>query len=123
MKYIFTFVLFISCTTMAFADSARAVLFDMSVPDKEDNARILRFKLDEKNKQVLDTKSVPLNITAPYMGNAQELQGGRHFVGCGSSESCASKMVDASGQDILIMTVEQPYTTYRAYFYEDITQQ
>lgn len=93
------------------------------VPDKEDNARILRFKLDEKNKQVLGTKSVPLNITAPYMGNAQGLQGGRHFVGCGSSESCASKMVDASGQDILIMTVEQPYTTYRAYFYEDITQQ
>ena len=32
MKHIFTFGLFISCTTMAFADSARAVLFDMSVP-------------------------------------------------------------------------------------------
>lgn len=79
MKYIFTFVLFISCTTMAFADSARAVLFDMSVPDKEDNARILRFKLDEKNKQVLDTKSVLLNITAPYMGNAKSCKGGAPF--------------------------------------------
>lgn len=93
-----------------------------SVPDKKDKARILRFKLDEKNKQVLDTKSVPLNITAPYMGSAQGLQGSHYFAGCGSSESCAAKLVDASGHDMLIMTVEQPYTTYRAYFYKDIKQ-
>lgn len=91
-----------------------------SVPDKKDKARILRFKLDEKNKQVLDAKSVPLNITAQYMGSAQGLKEDRYFVGCGSAESCAAKMQDATGQEILKMTVKYPYTAYRAYFYESL---
>ncbi|MBO5662341.1 MAG: aryl-sulfate sulfotransferase, partial [Alphaproteobacteria bacterium] len=91
-----------------------------SVPDKKDKARILRFKLDEKNKQVLDAKSVPLNITAQYMGSAQGLKEDRYFVGCGSAESCAAKMLDATGQEILKMTVKYPYTAYRAYFYESL---
>lgn len=91
-----------------------------SVPDKKDLARILRFKLDEKNKQVLDAKSVPLNITAQYMGSAQGLKEDRYFVGCGSAPKCAGKLIDQSGQDILTMKVEYPYTTYRAYFYENL---
>ena len=91
-----------------------------SVQDKKDPARILRFKLDEKNKRVLNVESVPLDITAPYMGSAQMLSSDRYFVGCGSAPKCAGKLIDQSGQEILTMKVEYPYTTYRAYFYENL---
>ena len=90
------------------------------IRNKRKEARIARFKLDETNKQILKAVSIPLNITTPYMGSAQEVSSDRYFVGCGNASTCAAKMQDTDGQNLFIMTVDKPYTTYRAYFHKDI---
>ncbi|MBQ9738100.1 MAG: aryl-sulfate sulfotransferase [Alphaproteobacteria bacterium] len=82
---------------------------------KQATARMLRFKLDEKNKKVLGVSATPLNETAPYMGSAQKKGDDFVFFGCGSSTECAAKAVRVDGTPVWTMKVEQPYTTYRAY--------
>lgn len=90
-----------------------------SVPNKTDEARLLRFKLDEKNKRVQEVSSIPLGATAPYMGSAQGLGNGLWNMGCGSSETCITKIVDETGNDVLSVKVASPYTSYRVYFYPE----
>ena len=87
---------------------------------KQQTGRMLRFKLDEVNKKVLSVSEVPLNEQARYMGSAQRLDDNLIFFGCGSSAECAAKAVKWDGSEVWKMTVQQPYTTYRAYWMDKI---
>ena len=87
---------------------------------KRDNARMLRFRLDEKNHKVLSVSELSIKTTAPYMGSAQQLLDKTVFIGCGSSSDCAALAFDTKNNNVLKLTVERPYTTYRAYFVDSL---
>lgn len=83
-------------------------------------ARIIVMNLDEENKKLLSFREIPLNFYAKFMGSVQKLSSDKWFVGCGSSTECAAKLIDAKGNDLLIMSVKQPYTMYRAYWVDSL---
>lgn len=83
-------------------------------------ARICVFELDEKEKKVNSFREIPLGFQVKYMGSVQQLPKDRWFVGCGSSNVCAAEMIDGNGKVLFRMTVNEPYTTYRAYFTETL---
>lgn len=87
---------------------------------KHDNARMLRFRLDEKNHKMLSVSELSIKTTAPYMGSAQQLSDKTVFIGCGSSSDCAALAFDTKNNNVLKLTVEHPYTTYRAYFVDSL---
>lgn len=94
----------------------RFILFDNGL-DVNNPARILIFKLDEKNKKIKEFNEIPLKTFVPCMGSVQMLSDGNFFVGCGCSYGCAAKLIDTKGQTYFRMIVNRPYRTYRAYYF------
>lgn len=85
--------------------------------------RISKFKLDEKNKSVLDYEQYyPFSSNSKYMGSAQALDNGLIFIGCGSNDDCAVTLVDQYMNEVFTLHVNKPYFNYRAYFVESLQQ-
>ena len=97
----------------------RFILFDNGLKAKN-AARILIFKLDEKNKKIKEFKEIPLKTYVPCMGSAQMLSNENLFIGCGCSHGCASKLINMEGKTYFRMMVNRPYTTYRAYYFPSL---
>lgn len=94
----------------------RLILFDNRYNLKE-YARVLIFNLDEQNKRVQSFKEISSEALIPFMGSVQILPDENLFIGCGRSYSCAAKLINPKGEAYFQMTVNRPYTTYRAYFF------
>ncbi len=84
------------------------------------DARVLRLKIDEYHKKVTDMQSYSLSAPAPYMGSAQHMPDGGWFIGCGNSASCAAKYIDENAKTLFTLYVNQPYFSYRSYFFETL---
>lgn len=84
------------------------------------DARVLRLKIDEQHKKVMDMQSYSLSAPAPYMGSAQRMPDGGWFIGCGNSKACAARYIDKNAKTLFTLHVEKPYFSYRSYFAETL---
>ena len=88
----------------------------------EHDSRILKFEIDEKNKNILNTIEIPIHEKSQYMGSAQELDNNMYFIGCGNAENCSAKLINSKSDNLLILKVNKPYFSYRAYFTDKIKE-
>lgn len=54
-------------------------------------SRILKFKLDEKNKKILNWQEIPLSVYSEFMGNVFETEDKTYIVGYGSNKGKAAE--------------------------------
>lgn len=78
------------------------------------HSRILKFKLDEKNKRVVDVKEKRLNYKSISMGSVYQLRNPkRYFVSYGSNTPVSAQEIDEQGNVYLTLELEQPYVSYK----------
>ncbi len=81
-------------------------------------SRLLAFKLDEENKKVIDFREFKLGQSVYFMGSYQPLAEGRFLIGYGSNYDVAAKELDKDNTEYMSLSLNKPYTSYKAYKYE-----
>lgn len=80
-------------------------------------SRILKFRLDEKNKKLLEWQEIPLPVYSEFMGSVFETEDKTYIVGYGSNESVAAAEIDSNGNALWIFRLPEKLNTYRVYKY------
>lgn len=80
-------------------------------------SRVVAFKLDGKNKKVLAFKEIPTKHPINWMGSVQKLDNGHFLIGYGSNRDIAVGEIDENGKFYMSLSLNKPYTTYKAYKY------
>lgn len=88
----------------------------------EHDSRILKFQIDEKNRKIVDIIEIPIHEKSQYMGSVQELNDNMYFIGCGNAENCSAKLINSKSDKLLVLKVNKPYFSYRAYFTDKIKE-
>ena len=80
-------------------------------------SRILKFKLDEKNKKILNWQEIPLSVYSEFMGNVFETEDKTYIVGYGSNKGKAAEELDKDGTPLWTFKLPDNLFTYRVYKY------
>ncbi len=91
---------------------------DFPVRGLYNRARILKFKLDEKNKKVIDFKEVPLLYHTEFTGSVYQLPSGHYLVSYGPNTDMSVQEMDQTGKNVFMsLKFSSQLLTYRAYKY------
>lgn len=77
-------------------------------------ARILKFKLDEKNKKITDFVEIPLGVRADIMSSVHYVKPDRYYVGYGAPQ-IAGEEIGQDRHSYLKIYLQSPYVSYRSY--------
>lgn len=83
-------------------------------------SRILQLQLDEKQKQILAFKEIPVNEDIAYMGSSHTMPNGGMLVGCGSSTQCFAKRLNNKFDVLYQLKTKSPYFSYRSYYVDKL---
>lgn len=85
---------------------------------RQTTSRIMRIKLDEKNKIAkVNIQNTP--YAADTMGGVSLTDNGTFFVSYGSSKKASAAELDDKGNVLWLLKLHAPFYTYRAYKYTD----
>ncbi len=85
---------------------------------KYQTSRILKFKLDEKNKKVVDFQQIQLPYLSQFMGNVFETNSGTYIVGYGSYLGMAGEEFDKDGNSLWTLKYPDTIQTYHVIKYD-----
>ena len=83
-------------------------------------SRGLKYKLDEKNKKILNVEEFPFYDNSIFMGSIQLLKDNNTMFGCGGTEKCIAKILNQKGEILLNIEVQRPYFSYRSFWVESL---
>lgn len=124
--------LFIFQHTATITDDGYVMIFDNHVRDLDprcagefpyqpaETSRILKFKLDEKNKRLAGFQSFPLPWHAAYMGSVFETEYNTYIVGYGSNAQMGAAEIDRDGKILWEMRQPVGFYNYRVYKYKPV---
>ena len=91
---------------------------DNFVYKKYPTSRILKFKLDEQNKKIVDFQEIQLPYLSQFMGNVFETNSKTYIVGYGSYFGMAGEEFDKNGKSIWTLKYPDTIQTYHVIKYD-----
>lgn len=84
---------------------------------KQNHSRILKFKIDEESKKLLDFQEIPLKYHSIYMGSVFETGTDSYIVGYGTASQAAAEEINSNGKVLWRFKLPDTLKTYRVYKY------